>query len=118
MRIQKIQTNPYQQNKKNPAFKANVAAEIRFKYNQEVDIVPLGIKALTEAIRRNFIDLDKYMDSPSSYKPVTMGLDNFSARFLIEDAEADKMDIKNLSGDLSEDGKTIKWDIKSLPIGL
>lgn len=118
MRIQKIQTNSYQQNKKNPAFKSNVLAEVRFKYNQEVDVIPLGIKTLTEAIKRGFIDLETCLNSPSTYKAKTMELDNVSARFFIKDEKAHRGDIQNLSGELSEDGKTISWDNEAKLIDL
>lgn len=115
MRIQKIQTNLYQQQ---TAFKSNVLAEVRFRFDQKIDVFPLEGKVLTEAISRGFIDLATCINSPLTYKAETMELDNVSARFLVLDAKAHSGDIKNLSGELTEDGKNIKWDIEAHPIGL
>lgn len=112
MRIQKIQSNPYQQNKQNKTFKSNVLAEVRFKYNQDIDIMPLGIKTLTQAIRRNFIALESYIDSPTDYIPKPVVLYNEFAIFFIKDP-AHTGEIEKLSGELAKDGKSIQWDSKA-----
>ena len=110
MRIQKMQTNPYQTNKKETAFKSHVLAEIRVGFDQAVDTTPLIFKTLTKALKEGLVDTEQYVQNAEAYAPQLERIDNTSITLRINDITAQQNDIKKISGTLSQDEKSITWD--------